>query len=56
MQFNLPGKQAREELNIGVLVASSGGAPRWLQTPASRITRETLKKKKGGREMEFRTD
>ena len=45
MQFNLPGKEAREEQQLGVLLAS-GGAPRWLQTPASRIARETLKRKK----------
>ena len=55
MQFNLPGKQVREELQLGVLVAS-GGAPRGLQTPASRITREIFKKKKGGGEVEFRFD
>ena len=47
MQFNLPGKQAREEKQLGVLVAS-GGTPRWLQTPASRIARDTLKIKKEG--------
>ena len=47
MQFNLPGKQAREEKQLRVQVAS-GGTPRWLQTPASRIAKETLKIKKEG--------
>ena len=55
MQFNSPGKQAGEEQQLGVLV-TSGGAPRWFQTPASRITRKTSQKKKGGGEVEFRTD
>ena len=52
MQLICPENRHKRRITTRSTLVAGGGAPRWFQTPASRIARETLKKKK----EEFRTD